>query len=753
MTELENKFKTDWMNSAITNLFIAPEKEEFARKRLSEIFDKTFKERYLRVFNSVYYENHDINGIKFFYQIPRFCILNENGVLTKKTEVQPSIEAHALEKNVEVRQIYKRGKQTATDPLVKENFATMEQNNKIIINGEYGLSGYTGAPFFNLDLADTTTTAGRNIVSVSAMTMESIGGGWRNYDIAAYLKLIRYTKDYADKLSYEYDLPDVTVEECLKQLLLYHYDDFYAKSFLRHTLENLPKNIIQLLYMKNNYEAFIKVPQVRDILVGMFERITNGEPLYNPKNRDPNKTPVYADEILALQKMAKDLLYGFVYFSGDYIDGKFYPTLVDLIANKKRTTVVGMDTDSNNSTMFDFINITKKVYPEEIGKALDDNTIRRDSVTVICAEIMIGCIEQALWEYTTAIGIAEHLRPRIELELEHVMEHIQLCTSKKQYAFIPTITDFMINEARKMKVTGLVYIKSNFNKEIGSVVHNILFNYIMRNPAELNYAKLLNTIKVNTDLQKKSIRTEEFVRNKKTLLKITTDDIKLQDYRLKSVKFWNFMYGERIGEIELPGSFGILKIDITPEIMDEIKEIYPDEFEKIKRFTLMISKYKLCCRAKKCSTDLNDEDKFNDIMEKLNKSHPEAYKWRNTFLQISREIDKFKDDDWDPEFYRYILDTYNGSGEVVKKILIKCWGIDTKFNIDKAIIEECSRIAIPQDTTEIPEIISRNNFNLIDIKSVCEFEHLLGAMCNSLSLVCPRNINDSMVITTVLKSY
>lgn len=752
MDSLVERYKNDWIDACIRDLFIEKDKIESARKELSETFDKKFKKRFIRVFNSVYYENHNLDGINFYYKIPKYCILNENGVLTKKTEIQPSIEAHALMKKVEIRQIYKRGKQRATDPLEKENFATMEQNNKIIINGEYGLSGYTGSPFFNKDLADTTTTAGRNIVSVSAMTMESIGGGWRNYDIAAYLKLIKYTKDHVSKLHYEYTLPKVSVEDTLKQMLLYHYDTYYAKSFLRHILESLTDTELSLLYLKNNYEEFIKVPEVSKIVSSILSRIGSGEPLYNPKNRDPEKTPVYADEIKTLQQMAKDLLYGFVYFSGDRIDGVFYPTLVDLIANKKRNTVVGMDTDSNNSTMFDFINTTKKVYPI-IDIPLRDNTIRRDSITVLCAEIMIGCIEQALWEYTTALGIDEELRPRIELELEHVMEHIQLCTSKKQYAYIPTITDFMINDSRKMKVTGLVYIKSNFNKEIGNVVHDILFNYIMIKPQDLNYAKIINTIKVNTELQTSSIRTEDFVRNKKTLLKITDEDIALSDYRMKAVELWNFMYGEEIGLIELPGSFGMLKIEITPEIMESIKNDYPTSYDKLKRFTLMISKYKLCCRVKKFAEKLNDEDTYYEAITKVDKSHPNSGTFKNQFIGLHKEFSKYGILNWEPEFYKKIVDLYSTSGDIMKTIMIKCWGIKTKFNIDDEIVSECTRIAIPQDTTTIPEIISKNGFELIDIKSVCEFEHLLGSMANSLSLVCPRNTKDSMVISSVLRTY
>lgn len=202
--------------------------------------------------------------------------------------------------------------------------------------------------FFNIDLSDTCTTAGRNIIAVSAITNELMYGWYHYYVFEAHMKLINIvTHEDCDKLSNEFDLPLKSTDEIIKHMLGNHYNGYYKYDELKVRIDKLSDNQKRVLYMKNNLQEFMKLPKVdklfRDILNivvtdNMITTYDDGAVIMNPFSQNNVK-----DYIEVLQNYTSMLLFGMYYYEGDYIDGVYQETMVDIIRNLDRRKIGNMD--------------------------------------------------------------------------------------------------------------------------------------------------------------------------------------------------------------------------------------------------------------------------------------------------------------------------------------------------------------------------------------------------------------------------
>ncbi|MGL5714271.1 MAG: hypothetical protein ACRCX2_14720 [Paraclostridium sp.] len=224
---------------------------------------------------------------------------------------------------------------------------------------------YVKSTFFNPSIGATITAAGRSIIGVSMLTVEQIGNGYRPYLVDAHLQIIEMGKITAKELGSKYTVPVVDVEDVLKHMLGMYYDDYYAKSFLRDILAGLSKEELGYVYIKNNFNEFIKIPEVYDIVKKIYVLNSTQEAelddrdkgimdsviklfKVNPEYRRKymyyyNKNPKYNDLAKELKLMSGELLMGFYFYNGDWYNGKYYETHVDIAENIDRVKVPTMD--------------------------------------------------------------------------------------------------------------------------------------------------------------------------------------------------------------------------------------------------------------------------------------------------------------------------------------------------------------------------------------------------------------------------
>lgn len=759
--ECYRHFRDSWIWCVMHSLSL----DESEKPHIEKIFDESFIDRYVVIFNNVSNTKKIIRLTEFFYKIPNVAILNENGVLNIHPAIQRSVPAQIVDGGIENRQTAKRAMRHAEhvgDDILAETLDRLQNIFKKLINADYGLGGYPGSLFYNKYVADVITTAGRNITACASMTIETLGG-FRNYMLDAHLRLIDYTIEFdCDMLNNKYKLSNRKVDEVLRHLLGNHYDNYYAKTALTNKLQKLTQSQLNCLYMRNNIFEFIRNPVIKPHFQNILKNITKELPLLH---YDKDKIKVdngevifpYKEDMHIVINAARELISGFVHFSGDYQDGVYCPTLVEQIAQKRRTTVLGMDTDSTNSTFYRFYKSFVSAYKQELE---DNPVVLKESIVLIMAHIVVAIIKDSLWRYTAGIGVPEELRPKIDLEIEHIMKQILLNPlAKKQYSFQALVTDFFLLQKKKVKVTGYVFTKGTTNPIVQERIKDLLVNDVMVDIDKIDYHGILCKIKDETDNQKRILVDPKYLYDHKTILKVKKEDVALSDYRMKAVLLWNLTYGERYEMISLPGSMGVVSLQLTQELLDLMKRKFPEDYAGFKKYAIILRKYKLCSRVIRKGASLKQMDltEFERSLYKFKLSSKEV----NRFISFLTKINDNKDYNiinYNESFYKDIISYYEGIMIAQdKKIINNILDVEMPFNnesyIDKIILEFIDRLALPQNTAKVPDLLEYNNNQIIDKTQASEYEHLLSPIPLGLGFICPRNDNGDAVVSSVLSTY
>lgn len=210
------------------------------------------------------------------------------------------------------------------------------------------MSGFALGYFFNTFVSDTTTTAGRNIIAVSALTNELLFGWYHFYSFDAHMRLINVVaEEPCDELCSRFTYPEVDVDTILKHMLGGYYDGYYRLSSLRHRIETMTPNQRKVLYLKNNMKEFYKIPEVKEVLRriilvirddNMIIPLDNGASLMNPFAHKGIK-----DDIDTLMQWVQDIAFGMHYYEGDYVNRVYQETMVDIVTSMDRRKIANMD--------------------------------------------------------------------------------------------------------------------------------------------------------------------------------------------------------------------------------------------------------------------------------------------------------------------------------------------------------------------------------------------------------------------------
>lgn len=742
---LSNKehFKQDWIKQA--NMITGIDKE-----KLESIFNNHYKDGFIEIMNSVYFDTVKYNAVDFYYNSQNNLILNENGVCIHSYKNKPSITGWTLINGMGVRQIWKRAKNNSANigDKIKENkHANLESKVKVKLNGFYGLGGFVKAYIYNIDIADTVTTSGRNIIAVVSIINELLGNGYRYYVIQAHLALINAVLECNyDEICEKYQLPDVDIDTVIKFMLGYHYDNYYAMSFLKSRLESMPYNALKVLYMRNNLTKVLELPSIKEHLKTLLEASkidnliveVNGGEMINPAKHERTK------ELLAsLCKDITELTYGFYYYAGDYLEGTYMPTMVDIVQNMHRNNISLADTDSNVTVLSNDRKHIMELFPDIFKDA--SPLLANNVVILILMNIYLGNIKLGLKNYAKAKGIDDSLIPYIDLECEMVMDQIHLASGKKAYTYNYSIKDFMRRDSFAVK--GLGFIKSDQNPMISEQVAKIVKNDIMKSMSEFDYKSVLNKIRETADEVFDMVTSKKFLLDGKTVLKTKDNTLIWSDHRIKAVRLWNRLYPDNI--IEVPGSFGVAKLNFDKENLMKFESEQPDTFNKLcdqtwelivwKALRSIVTKTEKFKEGKESETDKKNMYKVsNSDKKELFKIYQSAKALTdaNEFnlqegVDLIRQIDKMETKD----------EIYN------------VFGIDVTFDPYIDIPESIDKIALPMDISEYPLILEWNKFAFVDRTIATEFEHKLGQVVTTMGIMCPLNKNGKIMTTSILTVF
>lgn len=746
-SKYRNIFKEKWIDKVSSLLNID-------KSTLEKEFDAHYMDSDLIMYNSTSFTDFAMPGADYYLLAPKNFVLQENGAAFWRSEKQPSVIGEGIVMKMAIRQEYKADKNHFKDVgnfIEASKAEVAEKATKIFINSLYGLFGYVRSYFFNIDVADSVTTGGRNIIAVASICNELYGGDFKFYTVAAHLKLIEHVlTENAEELNKLYTLKTATTDMCLKTLLGRYYDNYYAKSILIEKINELTQEQKNLLYYKNNLEEVLMVPEVKAKIQEVLQiakdndsliQVINGSRLVNP-----SKHPLTKTLVSEINNMIIDLAYGFYYYAGDYVDREYQPDLEHIIRNIKRKKILLMDTDSNVTVLSHEREFLNTHYADIIGDKLDDEQYQHMFMPLLISTWYISSIQHALKLYARQLGIAEKNIPRLDLECEMIMRDTQLTIFKKNYVFTTSIHDFSVRE--EFENRGVKYKKSDANRYISKKVESVVEDKILAPIEKMDYHDIFKTIKTDLADITDYISSAEFIKHHKTMFKIKDPKTLMWgEARVKSARLWNKLYPDKA--LEIPGVIGSMKLSIPEDILEDMEKTYPHIFEVLKEQTKEVHIYKF---ANKIQTKYLKQDKFNYVKSSLQLTEHE-----NSFINRAFNIiASYDNKKTNFDIIRPLIEPlYNEYYSNINKNLKTLFGFeaDVNKNIYKNIRAAIDRIALPSDIAEVPEILSIYDGELIDAKMVSDYEHLISPLAQTAGFVVVKNEDKNKCITNVLYEF
>ena len=768
--------------------------------RMEKIVEKCYKENTVNLYNSYTCKDISINANDFLNTLAdEKYIAIESGVFFKdvkdRKQLPPSIEVEwwfACERDrLKTLMKYYDNPKGGNDPVKARYYNYAQDDCKRKMNTFYGLLQMIMAHYFNPDLGASITCRGRSVVTVCALSVESVFSNFFNRSLDALLYFIQRTCEetfYEDVVS---NL-DYAIDDVINNMRIRNPD---IEKVIRDVLDTKTKSQINRMAIKNSIYRFLQIKEVGDVVKEITGLVNeNNAAFVNPYINEKHKN-AYLKPAVDKMAMLIKLLFGFYWFQEDTSDnGKKLVNTQDVIKNIKRRSVVLIDTDSN---MIALGNVNKMIF-DLYGDTLKKDFTKRDNtftVSNIATVIIDETIKYSLEIYKECVNIPVQERPLVAFKNEYYYNSFALTSRKKNYIGLCDIKEGVVYDKSKLDVKGLMFIKSSVNEIIGKKVEDILEMDILR-AESIDLPHIIRRIRGAVEDVRSSLRTKDgsdFYLGEK--LNSPLMGTLPSQSRCKSVEMYNVL--ELNDKLVPPTRFLTINIDYDNE---SIQEKYPEHYGRIKIYERVHGIHKLLARL----TDFDIEDfrekhmnDIQDVMEviigiimeeckngysKLMAEDPSISIFYNGYMKnidsaLSRDdialkfINEYEDDyvEINKRLASYeqqiifmcntvnneIHTTISGNNEIYKKTteeqklyLRKKFG---KFIKTKIEVEPFKKISFPEGLVEaLPQFI-------LDIINVVPdtmlIENLCAPIIESVKLNVIRNSDLKSNITNILNYY
>ena len=551
-------------------------------------------------------------------------ICTPSGVMFKKHGTVPNPLIEMIRLFMDNRGIHKA--EMFKYPKGSELFAKynlLQLLDKIDCNGIYGVLGQCQALFYNIFVAESITTTGRELISTATMFFESFLAN--NVKFASLEEVIwfidcvlteRKSRKYKD---IEVLDRNISREECFTKIVLTIGD--YKQGLIKWLPDEMDLQIIwdiicrldqediNRLYYKNNIYEFMSNTSMVNALLILMERLES--PFMNP-NEPPEEIKVELDSLV-------DILKEYVYFKYQYMDK------VDRCDNMIKCIAGISDTDSAiisldawfrfglnvcNGHKFKILNeIDNPVFGEqkEIEEEYEDYDFINDDIVIrkrlinpnkqigednvryslvnIMAYIVGALVNDYMVEYTKAENSYDTGRKcLIYMKNEFLMRRALLTNGMKNYASKLELQEGnIVPEEESMDIKGLPIRKVTLNKSIQEALSKILYEEIL----DTDVIDQVQIIKKLAILDKKIFRSlntgqKEFYKPV-TVKSIDHYDDPMGIQGIKAAVIWNDIKDNDLEGFDLSArnSMDIVKVIINEKEALKIKDTYPETYEKI----------------------------------------------------------------------------------------------------------------------------------------------------------------------------
>lgn len=452
-----------------------------------------------------------------------------------------------------------------------------QMNTKIVTNALYGVFGYAKFILHNLFLAESITRMGRVIISTAACGFENFLAD--NIKFCCSSELFEYVNTIIDeyeenyKTSFDFSImgAHVTTEDVMKRLMDKCGFPIPAnvEGHLRAIVDRLDNGCKLLLYYKNNFFKFNRIPIIKEKIMHIMSNI---DELRLP-SIDEIKDISIRNEVEDLWKFYDT----FVFFNHPIYDS------VRKMAYGTREAVLYIDTDSN------FIALNRWV--QQIKQEFFGGNYTQDDkeFTFICANIITIflsiVVDRNLKMLAKNCNITDEWAKYLSMKNEFFFRRILFGEVKKRYIDLQLIQEGkLLNEGMGIpEIKGYDFRKSVTKSYVRDFYTKLCTEEIL-SPDTIDMRKILHMIDL---LKKEVVRSMEagesmyFKQANVNPPEHYADPMRISG--IKGVMLWNALCPEYA--IELPSDVDIIPIRSlsSKKGKEYFSERYPALYERLER--------------------------------------------------------------------------------------------------------------------------------------------------------------------------
>ena len=577
-------FREGWIEQNLSILIrkhdIPEEKHGYYRSKLASIYDERIKRTKINVVNN--YKNMSIRSDTEEVAnliLSQKVIVGGDGVLYKQHETEKSFFVPIIidlqkERSDEKskRDEYTKG----TDEWLYHNLG--QSNKKIIINALYGLLGYSRFQFFNVNLAQSVTAMGQNIISTAACAFENFLSDNTKFltftEILMYIDMICNECDSIEAAySSIFDLiPEITMEELVLRIRnrTYHIMTEEQSLYIVEYLRNLSPNQKKLLYYKNNFLKFNELPFMVDKLQEVMNNIQIlklGE-LYAFDPACAEKTGTVATD--KAPSLITELL--------DIYD-KFVLVTHPVFDRARRTqyttkkSVLYIDTDSNFIGLDRFITQFSNLTRDKFNNRADFIFKSASIMTMILSFV----VKRNFEDFTDSLNITLEYAKRLKMKNEFFFSIMLFGLVKKRY-----IGNMILQEGKLIKdgageveVKGYDFKKAGTKKEVREYISGIIERCIIQ-PEQVNISDIYKECDAFKDKIRDDIKSGSNLYYRQLSVSVASRyKLPYSNQGVKGTIVWNAFNPDNI--IELPAEVDIVPINLFEGFTEKSFEKFLDD--------------------------------------------------------------------------------------------------------------------------------------------------------------------------------
>lgn len=480
--------------------------------------------------------------------------------------------------------------------------------------------------YYNIHVAASVTSQGRALVSSAGMCFEQfLANNVKFASLDEVLTFIdnvnmeRSERKFSDHLILD---RNISVEECFEKIIYTCGFEWIPTmdqmNIIYDIICKLDQETLNRLYYKNNLLEFIsnsKVAQMIDNLLSMLN-----EPFLNP-NEPPE---AIKDELDLFTEIVLEYVYyhHMILNSVDRMDNMekkvvmisdtdsniicldhWYRHILDNIAKNKNYTITKEhidlisfleEKDINKSLVkfeepeltYDFYNdeVTEKIKSIDLMTILPQDNLRYSIVNIL-AYILDKVINDYMIRFCKISG-SYNGDCLIIMKNEFLFKRVLLTMVKKNYASIQEVQEGnIVPKSQGLDLKGLAIDKSSMNNKTRRQLKEVLFEEIL-NPENIDQMDVIKRLAILENQIYKSLHSGNKEYYKPATIKpmsVYEDPMRIQG--IKASVAWNAIKDDYLEAIDLTdrNAIDILKVNITPTNVINIRDNYPEIYNKITR--------------------------------------------------------------------------------------------------------------------------------------------------------------------------